>query len=312
MSHIDRKLAAIAATQHSLVTLQDVVNAGGDKKYAARRAAAGRWEHVFETVYRIAGVAWTYEAKVLALVLAAGEGAVASHFCAMRLLGLGFRHAPPEISIPRGRNHRPDGYLVHTSTDLDRCNVVRRHGIPITDPARTLLDVARKLRGTALVNAVEEARRHDLATWHDLIACVSTHARRGRAGIRRMREVIAGGVTNDGITDTDSELAALGLLRENGYDEPRLQFRIYEDDGARLVAEMDLAYPLDKVNFEIDGDVHLQDAVRLKDEKRDHMLRTVYGWTIRRIWWTIPVREPDLFLQIVKGAFEEARSRRRG
>ena len=125
-----------------------------------------------------------------------------------------------------------------------------------------------------------------------------------------MRKLIAAGAVTDEITDRDSELAALGLLRENGFGEPRLQYRIYEDDGALLVAEMDDAYVDDKLDLEIDGPVHLLPAVRLKDEKRDQMLRRVYGWTVRRIWWTIPVKEPELFVQIVKEAFAEARAKR--
>lgn len=310
MSDIDKKLAKIAARQHSLITLADIAAVKAHRNLGTRRVKAGRWEAPYEGVYRIAGVPWTWEARVLALVFAAGEGAVASHFCALRLYGLGFKRAAPEITMKRGAQFRSKKYTVHTSTDLDRCEIRMRDNIPVTDPARTLLDVARKLKGVALTNLVEAARRQGLVDWHSLIATVTAHARRGRPGIRRLRGVIAAGAQSDEITETDSELAAVGLLREGDFGEPRLQYRIYEDDGARLVAEMDAAYVDDKLDLEIDGPVHLRPEVRLRDEKRDQMLRRVYGWTVRRIWWTIPVKEPDLFVQIVKEAFEEARAKR--
>ncbi|MEY2418677.1 MAG: hypothetical protein QOG90_1357 [Actinomycetota bacterium] len=308
MQDIDRQLAVIASRQHSLIRLDQVVAVGGNRHHAAARVASGRWELLSPGVYRIAGTPMTYEAEVLALVFAAGDGACASHFCALRLLGIGFPHAEPEISIPRGHFHRPKGKKVHTSTDLDRCQIVERNGIPVTDPARSLLDAARKLRGVALKHAVEQARRDDLVTWHDLIACVAAHARSGRHGVRRLREVIATGAAVDEITETDSELAAVGLLIEHGFGVPRLQRKLFDDDG-RLVANMDIAYDTDRVDFEIDGPVHLDPAVRLRDEARDQEVRRRFGWTVRRIWYEIPVRDPRLFLAIVRETFAEARAK---
>src|SRR5690349_11312767 len=113
MVDLDRQLAVVAARKHSLITLDDVIAAGGTKSHANDRTRSGRWEHVHPGVYRIAGVPWTYEARTMGLVLASGPGAVASHMCAARLLGLGFTRAEPEISVPRGRNRRTIGIRAH-------------------------------------------------------------------------------------------------------------------------------------------------------------------------------------------------------
>jgi hypothetical protein len=305
VSDLDRRLAAVALDQHSLISLADVRAAGGAKEHAATRVIAGRWEQVHQTVFRIAGVPWTYEAQVLGSVMAAGPGAVASHLCAARLLGLGFTTASPELSIPRGRFHRPQGARVHQSTDLDRCEVEHRHGIPLTDPARTLLDLGRYLGPVALRRAVEQARRLDLVTWSDLVHCLVTHARQGRHGIRRFREVLATGMAIDEVTDTDSELLALTLIREHGLPEPSLHHRVRDGDG-ELLAEIDLAYVPWKAGIEIDGRVHLDPEVRMKDDARDHALRR-QGWTIRRVFSDIPVRHPQQFLQIVRALLIDAR-----
>lgn len=306
MSAIDRELAAIAATQYSLIRLRDIEKLGGDKYLAGRRVRAGIWDVVGHEVYRIAGVPWTYEAEVLAAIFVAGDGAVASHQCAARLQGIGFAHAPAELTIPRKRFHRPKNATVHTSRDLDRCSIVDVHGIPTTDAARTLLDLAgTRLGPQSIARAVEQARRLELATWTDLGRVLAAHARRGRRGIKKLREVIAAGSVNEGITETDGELFSLGLLRDSEFGEPLLQHDLRDADGT-LVASMDFAYLPDRVNFEIDGSVHLQPDVRRKDEARDAAARR-RRWTVRRIWCEIPVLQPNEFLKIVRDTFHDAR-----
>lgn len=310
MSEIDKTIVATAATQYALLRLSDVEKATGDrdkaKHHAARRVKAGLFDDVGHEVYRIAGVPWTYEAEVLRAAFVAGDGAVASHFCAARLYGLGWPHARPELTIPRSRFHRPDGVVVHTSRDLGRCEIWTPSGIPATEPARVLLDMAgTRLGPHALARTIETARKLDLVTWNDLGRILATHARRGRPGIRKLREVVAAGSVNDGVTETDSELFALSLLRDSGFGEPVLQHRVIDPDG-ELIASMDFAYLPDLVNFEIDGPVHLQPDVKRKDEARDAACRR-RGWTVRRIWYEIPVHQPYDFMQIVRETFRDAR-----
>jgi very-short-patch-repair endonuclease len=301
----DEKLAAVAAKFHSVITLDDVIAAGGKRYHADARVAAGRWIKVHPGVYRLAGAPWTYEGKVFAAVKAAGEGAVASHQCAARLQGIGFKTALPEISVPRGCRMQLDGVMVHMSRDLDRCETEYVEHIPVTDAARTTLDLARYIEGKLLRDAIEDGRRLGLYNWHELIVCLVKHARKGRMGISRLRTAIAAGAVNDGITDTDSELIALSLIREHDLPEPKLQHRVWSDDG-RIVADMDFAYVNERVNYEIDGPIHLLPEVKAKDDERDHELRTVYRWTVRRIWYEIPLYQPRKFIQIVRDTLRSA------
>lgn len=305
MVDFDRRIAAVAATQHSLIAHADVTACGGNKSHVRDRLRAGRWDPVGRGVSRLAGVPWTYDARVLAGVLSAGPGAVASHLCAARLLGLGFGTAGPELSIPRGRFHRPEGVRVHQSTDLDRCGVHRIDGIPVTDPARTLLDLGRYIGPNALQRAVEQARRLELVTWSSLIHCLAAHARQGRHGVRRLRLVIENGMPIEEVTDTDSELMALTLIREHGLAVPTLHHQVRDADG-ELFAELDLAYADRLAALEIDGTVHLDPEVRKRDDARDHELRR-RGWIVRRVWWEIPMRQPRLFLKIVRDLLDDAR-----
>jgi very-short-patch-repair endonuclease len=124
-----------------------------------------------------------------------------------------------------------------------------------------------------------------------------------------MRELIEANMGRDEVTDTDAELAAFGLLVEHGFGEPTLQHRVFAEDG-RFVAAMDLAYIDDRVNFELNGGIHDLPEVKLKDQARDHELRSIYGWTVERIPNEVPVLNPRLFVNIVRQTFKEARAKR--
>lgn len=308
MSTIDSELAEIASRQRMLLTVDDVRRAGGDLHHIQRRVESGRWTMVDHRVYLIAGAPFDWLTRQLAAVLAAGPGAVTSHFAAARLHGIpGFGSAPPEVSIPRGRRYRRAGVRSHESTDLDRCTVVRRQGIPVTDPDRTILDVARYVGVARLARVVEAARRAGLVTWSSLTATLVRHARRGRHGTRRLRAVILAGAHREEITDSDFELLVLSLMRDHGLPEPVLHHRVF--DGGRFVAEVDLAYPQWRIAIECDGAIHREEDVRERDLPRQNDL-VLQGWTVLRFSWTRLQRRPESIIREIRDAIAIAQRRR--
>src|SRR3546814_6723942 len=80
---------------------------------------------------------------------------------------------------------------LHESTDLDRCKIVDVDGIPTTETGRTLLDLARFVGPRRLLRNIEWCRRQELVDWPELFDVLAAHARRGRPGIRLLREAIA-------------------------------------------------------------------------------------------------------------------------
>lgn len=263
-----------------LITTGDVRAAGGNLANVDRRVAGGRWTRVDRGVHLVAGAPFDWTTRQLAAVLAAGEGAAASHLAAARIWQLGgFSTAGVELSIPRGRRYRRVGVRTHESTDLDRCRIMRREGVPVTDPDRTLLDLGRYVGWRRLARVAEGARRAELVTWSSLIGMLARHARRGRPGVRCLRSVILSGAHREEVTDSDVELLVLGLLTEAGLPEPVLHHEVHE--GERFVAEIDLAYPQWKVALECDGDVHLLPEVRERDLPRQNDL-VLAGWTVLR------------------------------
>jgi very-short-patch-repair endonuclease len=305
MSELDRRLADVASRQRMLITLNDVRSAGGSQRNAQDRVYGGRWTRVDHGVHLIAGAPLDWSTQELAAVLAAGPGATASHFAAARLWGLGFRTAGLEVSIPRGRKYRRANVRTHESTDLDRCRVVPRDAVPVTDPNRTLLDLGRYIGVQRLARVTETARRSDLVDWSSLIATLARHARRGRPGVRRLRAVILAGAHRAEVTDTDVELLVLSLLTEAGLPEPVLHHRVH--DGQRFVAEVDLAYPQWKIAIECDGDVHLLSEVRERDLPRQNDL-LLEGWIVLRFSRDRVWARPEAIVSEVRTAIAARRT----
>lgn len=300
MSELDRLLAPVAASQRMLIRLEDVERAGGRRSDAQRRVEGGRWTRVDQGVFAIAGAPLDWTTRQLAAVLAAGPGAAVSHLAAARLHRLpAFDRAGLEVTIPRGRRYRRPGVRTHESTDLDRCNVVVRDGVPVTDPNRTLLDLGRYLGVPRLTRAVEAARRMELVTWRSLISTLARHARKGRHGTRRLRAVILANAHREEITDTDMELLVLGLIRDAGLPEPVIRHHVY--DGDRFVAEVDLAYPPLKIAIECDGSVHLIEEVRDRDLEKQNEL-VLLGWQVLRFGWNRTRTRPDRVVVDVRDA----------
>jgi hypothetical protein len=306
MLTLDDRLLPVFARQHWLASLADIESAGGTAAQAARRVRSGRWQLVDVNVYRLAGVPPSWHGRLLAPVLSI-PGAVASHFAAGALHGIdGIGRGTPELTIPRGQEHRRPGMLLHTSTDLDRCRVAVVEGIPTTDINRTILDLGRKLGDQRLLRSIEWARREDKTDWSSLIHTLARHARRGRPGIRRLRRVIVANAERDEITDSDFELLVLALLAEAGVRTPDLHHCVYEGD--RFIAEVDLAYPQLKIAVELDGSVHLQPEVREKDLVKQNDL-ILAGWIVLRFSYGRFQRHPEQIVAEIRAAMTAARSR---
>jgi very-short-patch-repair endonuclease len=307
MSDVDRHIADLSATQHALISDRQADALGLTPKMRQTRVRAGRLVRVEPGVLRIAGTPVTYEATLMAAVLAAGPGAVVSHRSAAVLWQLdGFRPGRPEITIPRGAWYRPADAIVHESTDLDRAVHRRRGGLPITSPSRTLLDVALRSSDARLLTAMESARRRSLTSWRELVATLQAHARRGRPGVARMRRVIVTNIDRDEVTDSAFESLVLSLLRENGLPDPVLHHRVLRHDG-HLVAVVDLAYPGLMLAVELDGSVHLQRDVWERDRPRQNQLELL-GWTVLRFSWRTLVEHPEVIVREIADALRRARA----
>jgi hypothetical protein len=290
MHDIDSWAAAQATRQYGLVSIDQLRERGVDDRLVRRRVAAGRWDKVDRGVYRLAGVATSWESVLLSAVLAAGPGALASHRSAAVLWGLdGGRAATPEVTVPRGRRYRRPHVRTHESTDLGLVTPGRRRGIPTTPVARTLLDLGAVVSPRRLHLALDDARRRGLTDWDALLATLVAHARKGRNGVGPLRSLLDEHFGEVASTDSGFERLVLTFLVQAGLPAPVLQHVV--EVGGRTY-RLDLAYPDRKLAIELDGSIHLRRDVWEADRARQNAL-VLAGWTVLRFTWRDYLDHPE-------------------
>jgi very-short-patch-repair endonuclease len=215
--------------------------------------------------------------------LACGPGALLSHRTAAALWGVleAPRRAVVEVTVP-GRTWRSQpGVRLHRR-DLPGEHVTRRRGIPVTSPARTLLDIATRLSRTGLEEAVAAADRAGLLTTQRLASLLGDF--RGLPGAAPLRAVV--GERMDCPTDSILERRFLRLVKRSGLPLPQTQAHI---SGYRV----DFYWPDLGLVVETDGlRYHRTPADQVRDRKRDQVL-TAAGFTVLRFTYQQVTREVD-------------------
>jgi len=279
---LDPAIATLFRRQHGVAAVRQLVDLGASRKVVSRRVDGGDWVRVDPQVVRLGGAASTWESQLLAYVLSAGDGAVASHRAAAVLWGLdGCRRSAPELAVPRERRYRREGIRVHQSSDLDRVVTVRRSGIPTTPIERTLLDLGAVAPRNVVLLATDDARRRALTDWDRLLDCLVLHARRGRDGVGTLRALVESHYRETAVTGSVFERLVHVLLCEAGLPTPVLQHEMQVDGRCY---RFDLAYPGARVAIELDGTVHLRREVWENDHVRQNAL-VLAGWTVLRFTW---------------------------
>jgi very-short-patch-repair endonuclease len=154
---VDAAAAEIAAAQHGVISIVQLRAAGISDEAVRRRVEAGRLHRLHRGVYAVGHTADSWQKRWTAAVLACGDGAALSHMSAAALWGLlRPKEGPVDVSVPhRNTRKRRDEIRLHRSRSLAAPMTTRRHGIPVTTPARTIED----LRGGAPPHLVRRATR---------------------------------------------------------------------------------------------------------------------------------------------------------
>jgi predicted transcriptional regulator of viral defense system len=149
-------------------------NAGQARAHAVSRQLLhhhlrrGRFERVRRGLYRIQGFPRDEHDDMREAWMAVDiTDALLSHESALALLDLSDNISDAvHLLIPR--RHRglraPSGTILHTRPDSEEIATVWRDGLPLTAPARTLLDVADRVQPEQLSMAVKQALRRGLLT----------------------------------------------------------------------------------------------------------------------------------------------------
>jgi predicted transcriptional regulator of viral defense system len=257
---IDARIAAVAGRQHGLITSAQLQAAGLDRFGASKRVRTGRLHPLYRGVYAVGHSRLSQEGRWMAAVLAAGEGAVLSHLAAAVHWRIWRRRWDGiDVLVPGNRRTR-EGFRVHRARHLDRRDTTIYQGIPITTPARTLVDLADTLTAPQLANVIHEAafrNRFDEAR---------THAAMQRAQGRPLSNLHAALQAHaHGSAGTRSELEDRFLETWTGA-EPKVNTKVHG-------IEVGMYWPEERLVVEIDGPGHQRPRTRASDEQRDRQLQ---------------------------------------
>jgi hypothetical protein len=274
---MDAKLDLIddlASKQWSLVTRQQLVDSGmtvGRIKVLLRDRAL---RPVRAGVYATLGSRRDWQRELMAAVLHAGDGAVASHSSAARLWE--FVHRPEdavEVTFKSDLGLKRVG--VHRTTILPEDDREMRSGIPCTSFERTLCDCTTLLSPFQLGRVLDAGLRNGTASLPRLQSCA---ARLDSGPGRRLGVVKALVAQRDASFDpggSASELHVLEVIRCAGLVAPVQQYSIrVEGRSYRL----DFAWPSHRVFAEYYGlAVHSGVSAVASDSERLTALARI-GW----------------------------------
>jgi very-short-patch-repair endonuclease len=295
VKNIDRAIAGLASKQRGVVRRGQLLDVGISSAAINRRVRSGRLHPVHRGVYLVGHSAPVSGARELAAVLACGPAAVVSHLSAAHLLKLlpyPAKPRPVDVTVQSRERARRAGIRVHCVESLDGRDTRTLQGIPITTPARTLLDLATALPPYLLERAIAEAEVRLLARRRDLVDQLDRN--RGRPGTRALRSLLEleGGPA---FTRSEAERRLLSLVRAAALSLPQANARLgtYEVDflwsEQRLVVEVDgYAYHGNRAAFE-------------RDRERDVALAAL-GYTVMRVTWRQLVDAPEAIIARIAAA----------
>jgi|tagenome__1003787_1003787.scaffolds.fasta_scaffold20719792_2 hypothetical protein len=254
------KVWALARRQHNVVTNAQLRELGFSAKAIKHRVRRGRLHRIHQGVYAVGRRELTRHGHWMAAVLACGEGAVLSHASAAVLWGIRDKEGRQiEISVPAERAPSPKGIRVHRRAALTAKDPTKRHGIPVTTPACTLIDIAPRLSDKQREAAVNEADILDLIDPEQLRRAIDERA--GRPGTKSLRDILDKHTFT--LTASVLERLFLPIARRAGLPRPLT--------GARVNGfEVDFYWPDIKLVVETDGlRYHRTPAQQARDTLRD-------------------------------------------
>lgn len=218
---------------------------------------------------------------MLAVVLAAGPGAVASHLCAAVLRGFPDAVGDAlEVTAFPGRHPRIPEVRVHRPATLPPYDVTTVDGIPATSFARTLVDCTGRMSLGQIARALDAGLvRRDVTLWSVQRSLTGLGVAPGRRP-SVLWQLIAERGTETIKAESRPEIRVLRVFSEAGLPTPVQQHWV-RVGGQNY--RLDLAYPDVKVAIEYDGwDTHRTRTAFDADRHRDRLLQ-LDGWVVLRI-----------------------------
>jgi hypothetical protein len=255
---IDREIANRAKPQRGHITRKQLRQIGLSIAEIDYRVKIGRLIPVYCGVYAVGCLPSLPIERAVGAVLACGPGAVLSHGSAGSVWGIyKYWDMPFEVSVPQDR--RPGKIRVHRHVRLARQDWRIDHGMRLTTPARTLLDLAPRLaEPDRIAYAIDGMRLHQYMKIEQLAEVVIRAPRHPGAKLLRPHLESPTGITRSMLEVTfKSWIVTYGL--------PMPQINPAENGNT-----VDAYFEVERVIVEVDGwDTHRTKRAFEADRERD-------------------------------------------
>jgi len=301
----DRAAAWLAAQQHGVVALRQLREAGLGRGALEHRIRCGRLLRVHTGVVAVGHLGLAREGEIMAALLATGDDALAAGRTASTLweivppgvpeLAAG---APIDVVVAdRNPGTRP-GVRYRRSRTLRPQDVRWQGPIPLTSPARTILDEADSLDAAVVERLLAQAYRRRLTTESEVARLAERVP--GRRGLGLLLELSASGPAFD---RSVAERLLLELVRRAGLPEPQLNVRVGD-------WEVDARWPACGVVAEFDSFTFHQDRFAFAKDRRKWTALQAAGHPVVLVVWEDLVGRPELVAVTIARALAAAGSPR--
>lgn len=294
-----RDAIEFARDHGGVITTHEAVSIGLGGRFLSRLVERGVFVRLARGVHALPGAAT--RSDVLLNGAVRHLGAVISHQSAARLHGMSpIADGPPTVSVSHRQTHSFPGVDVHQLTDLIEAHLVDMKGMPVTNPERTMIDLAAVLHPKRLQQVLDTALSKSLVDTRRLHDLHGALARRGKPGSAALRQLLTDRVGEPIVGQSELERRFIALLRDASLPEPIREFHapwLRPSNG-----RVDFGYPDSKLIVEVDGRRwHSKYDAFEVDRRRDNAAQLA-GWRVLRFTWRMVTDEPHHVISAVREA----------
>lgn len=257
------------AAQKGVITARRLEALGVPSQVITRRVKSGLLHRKYRGVYAVGRPDLTIEGEMWAAALAVGEDAVVSHLGAAYLWGFWTKQPTPpfDVTVPRRVRPRED-IRVHCVGALGPRERTWWRGVPVTRPARTVVDLDSVLRSdSALARAVHEAEAQRRVSPDQI------REQLARTPCQRVERIIAPGPRP---TRSELEDAIDAMLTRHDLRPPMTNVRV-------AGVEVDFFYPEQGLVIEADGAQYHDTEIRRRQDRRKQAILEAHGLRVLRL-----------------------------
>jgi very-short-patch-repair endonuclease len=259
------RLAAIAGLQRGRVSRRQLLAVGMTKATIETMLRHGRLYRLHRGVYAVGHLAPIELGRETAALLAMAGDAVLSHGTAAAIWNLRPPGPEIEVTVVGSVARKRPGIGVHRTTRLHPSERRLHKDLPLTSPARTLLDLAPHVTARELERALDEGLTRRIVRLSQLSDVLSRA--NGHAGAAMLRALVQDRRPTT-VTRSPTEEIMLKLIRQAKLPPPEMNVRMHGYEADFFWREQGVVVEVDSYTY------HTSRSAFERDRRKDAVFRS--------------------------------------